>query len=543
MFLNDRSVWPDFKRALTECGLIWNLSEWMSTIVYRGAEWKLIQEKGTDLSIYFPVVEKTGAGDGKFSKTSALGAKLVGLLSRPTAIADFKPSVQFCCLSTVEFEDDRRLPARQKLWNWMVRSLRGNRASPGPYHYLVDEIQMYDISYLFKRLVDVLDQITICSLDDELEIIIKMDYKPQTQNIFSYLGDLRKAIKRLNAINERLPEEGRIILPDSYVRSRLVRAARQVPIYKPVLDSILIAEITTWSKMTSEELYHKLEAVCANDQSVQAHQSYSSPTPTYDSVTANSIQARDHKKPSLCHSFAKGSCTRNPCRFQHSLPPPEQKQDHSQQKNAHPKHKCHRCGSEDHSAKDCKYNGKCSHCGRNGHMEIVCNAKKAGKPKALLASVDGYQVYANMFKVSMPLAQNAVVDTLSPNTNPPNTVCEKFFADTGANQHLHPNGRSAISFSRVSLDISTAAVGNSMRSEGVGTMQLYTPQGKVCPGFENVVFSKQCAAKLASVGHLCDADLVCVFRKNGLTTYKETEVEIKGNVFTCDRIMANEKKL
>ena len=99
---------------------------------------------------------------------------------------------------------------------------------------------MYDISYLFKRLVDVLDQITICSLDDELEIIIKMDYISQTQNIFSYLGDLRKAIKRLNSINERLPEGGRIILPDSYVRSRLIRAARQVPIYKPVLDRLLI---------------------------------------------------------------------------------------------------------------------------------------------------------------------------------------------------------------------------------------------------------------------------------------------------------------
>ena len=87
-----------------------------------------------------------------------------------------------------------------------------------------------------------LDQITICSLDDELENIIKMDYKPQSQNIFSYLGDLRKAIKRLNDINERLPDTGRIILPDSYIRSRLVRAARQVPIYKPVLNAILISD-------------------------------------------------------------------------------------------------------------------------------------------------------------------------------------------------------------------------------------------------------------------------------------------------------------
>ena len=59
----------------------------------------------------------------------------------------------------------------------------------------------------------------------------------------------------------------------------------------------------------------------------------------------------------------------------------------------------------------------------------------------------------------------------------PDTVRETFLADTGANQHLHPNGRSAISFSRVSLDISTAAAGNSMRSEGVGAMKLYTPTG------------------------------------------------------------------
>jgi hypothetical protein len=289
-FLNDRACWPDFKRVLNECGLIWNLPDWMTTIVYKGVEWKDIHAKGTDLSLFFPHVEKTGAGDGKFSKTSTLGAKLVGLLSRPTAVDDFKPSVQFCCLSTVEFEDERRLPARQKLWNWIVRSLRGNRSSPGPFHYLVDEIQMYDISYLFKRLVDVLDQITICSLDDELEIIIKMDYKPQSQNIFSYLGDLRKAIKRLNAINERLPKEGRIILPDSYVRSRLIRAARQVPIYKPVLDAILIADLATWSNMTSEELYHKLEAVCANNQSVQTYATDSPTSPTYDSITANSVQ-------------------------------------------------------------------------------------------------------------------------------------------------------------------------------------------------------------------------------------------------------------
>jgi len=105
-FLNARSCWPEFKRGLTECGLIWGLPEWMTTIVYKGTEWNLIRdEKDTDLATYFPIVEKTGAGDGKISKTSALGAKLVGLLAKPATMDDLKPSTLFCCLSMVEFED------------------------------------------------------------------------------------------------------------------------------------------------------------------------------------------------------------------------------------------------------------------------------------------------------------------------------------------------------------------------------------------------------------------------------------------------------
>ena len=94
-------------------------------------------------------------------------------------------------------------------------------------------------SIILKRLC--LDQITICSLDDELESVIKCDFKPQTQNIFSYLADLKKAMNRLQDLNSRLPENGRIVLPDSFVRSRLIRAARQVPVYKPVIDALVIS--------------------------------------------------------------------------------------------------------------------------------------------------------------------------------------------------------------------------------------------------------------------------------------------------------------
>ena len=254
VFLHERGCWSEFKKSLNECALTWGLPDWMTTIVYKGVEWRDCATKGTDLSIYFPVIQKTGAGDGLISKQSVLGAKLTALLERPKNLGSFKPSQIFCCLATVEYEEDRKLPARQKLWTWITKSLRGNRPAAAPYHYLVDEVDMYDISHLFKRLVDVLEQITICSLDDELEEIIKMDYKPSKQNIFSYLGDLKRAIKKLNDINERLPPGGRIVLPDSYVRSRLIRAARQVPVYKPVLDRLLITPMNEWTVITSDDL-------------------------------------------------------------------------------------------------------------------------------------------------------------------------------------------------------------------------------------------------------------------------------------------------
>ena len=71
---------------------------------------------------------------------------------------NIRNDVHYCCLSTLEIEDMRRLPARQKMWAWMTKSLKGTRATVGPYHYLVDEVKAYDIEAVFKRLVGVLEQ-------------------------------------------------------------------------------------------------------------------------------------------------------------------------------------------------------------------------------------------------------------------------------------------------------------------------------------------------------------------------------------------------
>ena len=40
------------------------------------------------------------------------------------------------------------------------------------------------------------------------------------------------------------------------------------------------------------------------------------------------------------------------------------------------------------------------------------------------------------------------------------------------------------------------------------------------PGFEKVIFAKAASDKLASIGDLCDAGLVCVFDEERLRIYK-----------------------
>ena len=95
-----------------------------------------------------------------------------------------KPSIKFCNLNKLEFEPDSKLPSRQKLWSWIQRCLLGTKPTPGPYYYISQQCPVYDISHLFKRLVDVLETVTICSLDDEVYNVTHLDFDPHKQDLF-----------------------------------------------------------------------------------------------------------------------------------------------------------------------------------------------------------------------------------------------------------------------------------------------------------------------------------------------------------------------
>jgi len=223
VYLLDRSQWTDFKRALNNCGLTWNIPDWMMTIVYKGPDWmEIAQDAEEKVRLETIFVSPTKSVEAKqiidVNKTST---KFMRLLGYPKTLGEYiQPSSTFCNLKTLEYEPDSKLPARQKFWTWIVNSLHGPSTTPGPYHYL------------------------------------------------------RRAMRRLEDLNERLPEEGKVLFSEAYLRTRIIRAARQ---------------ITTWSAIKVDELCARFESVRAQDASFASKRT--NPVPVMNSLELVSASA------------------------------------------------------------------------------------------------------------------------------------------------------------------------------------------------------------------------------------------------------------
>ena len=248
-YLLDKSNWTDFKRALNNCGYTWNLADWMHTVVHQGKQYQEIVAKRPEFTDFFqvPAIPQV---EGKVLGPDAKQV-FIDLLGFPKNMGEYiKPSLRFCNIERMEFEPEQKLPARQKLWSWIGKCLFGPKAQAGPFYYLTHQCTIYDISYLFKRLWDVMETVTICSLDDEVFNVTHLEFDPSKQDLFTYLEDLRRAVRRLDDLNERLPAAGRVVLTDNYIRSRLIRAARKVPIYRTVIDNLIASALEVWSLLT-----------------------------------------------------------------------------------------------------------------------------------------------------------------------------------------------------------------------------------------------------------------------------------------------------
>ena len=155
-----------------------------------------------------------------------------------------------------------------------------------------------------------------------------------------------------------------------------------------------------WAKLTSDDLYHQLKAVCANELSVYAAPILHSQD---TGIRANKMLSkpknsdRDKEKtksPGLCFKFSKGQpCAISPCPYSHDAPPARQSRPQEQKSNA----KCTKCSGA-HFVRQCTYNGICGLCKKVGHMDSKCHEKS----KANNASIsEGGQLRANMVYVQI----------------------------------------------------------------------------------------------------------------------------------------------
>ena len=202
-----RTDWESWKRAVRDAAVAWGLKEWLTTVVHGGAKWLELEQLGVFLQAGdedLPLKaeeEEEGEGERRKKIEEREVPKLSEQMRQALGISErdqdfFQFSVVFVNTLTMRRESDRKAPARQKLWTWMVKSLQGNANNKmGPYHYLVDEVEQLDVAALYMQLVRVIDTPTILSQADEVDALCNYAYKP-TQEIFEYLSTIKKQTKR-----------------------------------------------------------------------------------------------------------------------------------------------------------------------------------------------------------------------------------------------------------------------------------------------------------------------------------------------------------
>jgi len=136
----------------------------------------------------------------------------------------------------VALDDDHRVPGTRLGENCKETGREGEigafvAPTKGPEEKKIDVLQT---STKFMKLVGypktlgeyVQPSSTFCNLQKFSWIVNSLHGPSTTPGQYHYL---RRALARLSDLNERLPEQGRVIFSDAYVRTRLIRAARQVP--------------------------------------------------------------------------------------------------------------------------------------------------------------------------------------------------------------------------------------------------------------------------------------------------------------------------
>ena len=106
VYLIDKSQIGDLKRVINNCGLSWNIPDWINTIVYKGVQYKDLLSKGRNLDAIF-VSDEFGEIENQEGEDDYLED-----LGFPKSLGKFiTPNLKFCNLKRKVFESENKLPA------------------------------------------------------------------------------------------------------------------------------------------------------------------------------------------------------------------------------------------------------------------------------------------------------------------------------------------------------------------------------------------------------------------------------------------------
>ena len=196
--------------------------------------------------------------EGKQMAVGEIARNCLNFLNLGANPDEFNAGSMDCDLVTLKYEQESKLPARQKMWTWMLKSLHGPGSQPNSFFYLTKQCVINDVQHLFSKLSQILDRVTICSLEEEVHKVTHMEFNPSKQDLLAYVTDLRRAIRRLDDVNDKLSDGSKIKFSDAYVKIKLLRAVRSLDMYRTILDQIVALEAKEWEKLSSHDLSSNL---------------------------------------------------------------------------------------------------------------------------------------------------------------------------------------------------------------------------------------------------------------------------------------------
>ena len=160
-------------------------------------------------------------------------------------------------------------PRRRVLWEWMVRSVSGERGDLFCSH-LVDVADRFDVVHLLVLLEDFVHSDNVQVFGEKLQQFFSATPK-EGEDIFTFISRLSSGIKDIERLNEIVGESGteQIKVPNFIVVWKIFQAVRKYPQFDFFFRSKLVQKPREWLTLTPDSLVAELNSYTTNTRDLE----------------------------------------------------------------------------------------------------------------------------------------------------------------------------------------------------------------------------------------------------------------------------------